>query len=141
MGKYSARETRQPLKDKDRGPHAVWRGIGCLMILLIPILSIALGVVTIDIMIAREWSIPYPLVSKPAMPDFVFKLSILRLITAPIRQIDHFYGYAAAGLTYMIAIGGLMSFVYALVYRAVGPARYGPFDAPPPKIKTKRYTR
>jgi hypothetical protein len=35
-----------------------------------------------------------------------------------------------------------MSFVYALVYRFVGPPAYGPMDAPPPRgVRLKRYKR
>ena len=41
----------------------------------------------------------------------------------------------------MLLIGGVISVIYALMYRFIGPSRYGPTDAPPPKIKTKRYTR
>jgi len=111
------------------------------MIILIPILSIALGVVTINYGIEKEMRIPFQLLGKPTMPDVVYKVTILRQLTYPIRQIDNFYGIAAVAIVYMIVIGGLISVLYAFVYSMIGPSRYGPFDAPPPKIKTKRYTR
>jgi len=141
MGKYSARVSRRPLKEINQGPHAIWRGIGCLMILLIPILSIALGYETIQFGIEKEWPIPYQLLGRPAMPEWVYDVSLLRQLTAPIRSTYHFYGYTVASFLYMMIIGGIISVIYAAVYRLMGPPRYGPFDAPPPKIKTKRYTR
>lgn len=141
MGKYTARQSRQPISEVDKSPHAVWRGIGCLMMILIPILSIALGYETINFGIGKKWTIPYQLLGSPSMPDLIYDVRILRQLTFPIRQIENFYGYALASVIYMIIIGGIISVIYAAVYRAVGPSRYGPFDAPPPKIKTTRYKR
>jgi hypothetical protein len=43
---------------------------------------------------------------------------------------------------YTLFIGGLMSLIYALIYRAFGPPKYGPQDAPPIRAKkVKKYTR
>jgi hypothetical protein len=142
MGKYSARDSgRKAISDVDKSPHAIWRGIGCLMLLLMPILSIALGVETVDYGIKSKWPFPYQLMGLPGMPDWVYKIQIFRQLTLPIRQIENFYAYAAVSILYMAVISAGISVVYAIVYRMVGPARYGPFDAPPPTIKTKKYTR
>jgi hypothetical protein len=141
MGKYSARENRRPVAELERKPHPIWRGIGCLMIILVPILSIALGYETIRYGFEHDWPIPYQLLGWPTMPDWAYKVTIIRQITAPVRETQHFYAYATASLLYMIIIGGVISVVYAAVFQMMGPPRYGPFDAPPPKIKTKRYTR
>jgi hypothetical protein len=141
MGRYSARENRKPLSDVDKGPHPVWRGIGCLMILIIPILSIALAYETFNFAIEQKWRIPYQLLGTPRLPDIFYDVSILRQLSFPIRQIENFYGYTMMSILYMIVLGGLISLIYAVVYRLMGPARYGPFDAPPPTIKTKRYKR
>jgi len=141
MGKHSTMASRKPLKEIDRSPHAVWRGIGCLMIILIPVLSVALGYETINYGIEKKWVIPYQLLGTPRLPDIFYDVPILIQLSFPVRRIENFYGYAMAAVAYMIVVGGFISVVYALVYRVMGPPRYGPFDAPPPKIKTKRYTR
>jgi len=141
MGKHTSMVRRKPLKEADRGPHAIWRGIGCLMILLIPILSIALGYETVQYGIKAEWPIPYQLLGTPKLPDMFYDVRILRQLSLPVRRTEHFFAYATFSIGYMVVIGGLISVVYAFIYRMVGPARYGPFDAPPPKIKTKKYTR
>jgi ABC-type xylose transport system permease subunit len=45
----------------------------------------------------------------------------------------------AIGIT--VVIGGVMSVLYGYIYTIFGPPRYGPTDAPPPKVKAKRYKR
>ena len=141
MGKHTSVSSRKPLKEIDRTPHAVWRGIGCLMILLMPIISMALAYETINYGLEKKWPIPHQLLGFPKMPQIFYDVPVLRQLTYPIRQIDDFYAYALATLVYMMVVGGVISVLYALVYSVIGPPRYGPFDAPPPKIKTKRYTR
>lgn len=141
MGRYSARENRKPLSEQSQGTHPVWRGIGCLMILIMPILSVALAYETINYGLQHEWLIPHQLLGPPRLPQIFYDVSFLRQLSFPVRQTENFYGYALATSLYLILIGGFISVLYAIVYRLMGPARYGPFDAPPPKIKTKRYTR
>ncbi len=40
MGKYRSSATRRQ-KPADQGPHVIWRGLGCLMIVIIPVISFA----------------------------------------------------------------------------------------------------
>jgi hypothetical protein len=40
-----------------------------------------------------------------------------------------------------IVIGGIMSILYGYLYSIFGPPRYGPQDAPPMRVKVKRYKR
>jgi hypothetical protein len=141
MGKHTSMARRKPLKEVNKAPHAIWRGIGCLMILLIPILSIALAYETVQYGLEAEWPIPHALLGNPRLPSIFYDVRILSQLSLPVRQIEHFYAYLAFSTLYMVVIGGFISVIYAFVYQMVGPARYGPFDAPPPKIKTKRYTR
>jgi hypothetical protein len=140
MGKYrtNSRIAQKPLPE---GPHVIWRGIGCLMMIIIPAMSIAIAYELINYGLENGWSIPYQLLGKPQMPDWVYKSNGLLTILSPIMSTEHFYAYLALSVVLMIIIGGIISMTYAFVYRAVGPARYGPLDAPPPKIKTKKYTR
>jgi hypothetical protein len=62
-------------------------------------------------------------------------------ILRPVTNTQHFYAKAAASLIYVTLLGGLSSFGYSVVYRMIGPSRYGPLDAPPPKVKAKPYKR
>ncbi len=140
MGKYRS-SSRIRTAPKTDGPHAIWRGIGCFMMLIIPAISIAAGFETIKYGVEQRWPFPYQLMGTPRLPDIFYKSDGIMLIFSPIIGIKNFYAIAAASLIFMIFLGGIISLVYALVYRFTGPSRYGPTDAPPPKIKTKKYTR
>ncbi|RJP52545.1 MAG: hypothetical protein C4557_06105 [Anaerolineaceae bacterium] len=140
MGKYSS-SARKRVTPKTERPHAVWRGIGCLMMLIIPAISIAAGYETVRYGLDHNWAIPYQLLGYPTMPDIVYKSSGLLLILRPVMNTNHFLAYAAFSLAYMILIGGVISFAYALIYRMVGPSRYGPLDVAAPKVKVKKYKR
>jgi hypothetical protein len=140
MGKYSS-SARRPPTPKSQGPHDIWRGIGCLMMLIIPVISMAAGYATVNLAIVNRWPIPYQLLGAPRLPDFFYKSGGLLMVFGPLTRIQNLYSYIVTGILYIILIGGVISVVYAVIYRMVGPSRYGPTDAPPPKIKTKRYTR
>lgn len=141
MGKYTSFTPQRPLKSKSDGPHEIWRGIGCLMMIIVPVISFAFGVTLIKYGITHGWSIPYQLLGLPTLPDFVFRSSGLVAIVSPIARIENLYAYLTAGGIIMILLSGLISMLYAFVYRFFGPPRWGPLDEPPPRIKTKRYTR
>ncbi len=139
MGKYSSVKKREVVREKT--PHAVWRGIGCMMFFLIPALSIAVGVELINYGIDNKWRMPYQLFGYPAMPEF-FRLSdALWAATGPIRVINNFYAYAAASLVVMFVLGSIISVIYSVVFQIMGPARYGPTDVPPIKIKGTKKSR
>ena len=140
MGKYRS-SSRIRTAPKSDGPHPIWRGIGCFMMLLIPAISIASGSAVVNYGINHSWPFPYQLMGLPRLPDLFYKSNGLMIILSPIVSINNFYAIATASIIFMIFLGGLISLVYAVVYSATGPSRYGPTDAPPPKIKTKRYTR
>jgi len=139
MGKYRSssrvRSTAPP-----KGPHAIWRGIGCFMMLLIPVISIAAAKATIDFGVGR-WPIPVELLGVPRPPDFFYKSSGLMTIFSLVTGWNNFYAIATASIIYMIPISSVISLIYGIVYNVTGPSRYGPTDEPPPKIKTKKYTR
>lgn len=139
MGKYrSVAKVNIPKSD---GPHVIWRGIGCLLMIFIPLISIAAGVETVKYGLAHGWAIPYELLGRPALPGFFYQSSGLLILFGPLTRIDNFYAYLAFSVLFTVALGGLISLVYAFAYRFVAPPRYGPLDEPPPRIKTKKYTR
>jgi len=140
MGKYSS-SSRQAPKPKREETHIIWRGIGCLMMIIIPAISIASAIEIINYGLAHNWAIPYQLLGYITLPDIFYKSSGLMIIFGPLTRIPNLYAYAGTSLLFIVLLGGTISVIYAAVYRMVGPSRWGPTDAPPPKIKTKRYTR
>jgi len=112
------------------------------MILIIPAISIAASSLTVNYLSSPGFRIiPRQLLGKPRLPDFVYKSDGLVTIFTPITTIEDFYAIAVVSFFYMLIIGGVISVIYAAVYSAVGPSRYGPTDAPPPKIKVVKKSR
>jgi hypothetical protein len=140
MGKYKSSAVKKERFQSD-GPHVVWRGIGCITMLIIPAISIAAGIETVKYALTNGWAVPYELLGFISLPEIFKKSTGLWTIFGPLTRINHLYAYVVASILYMIAIGGVISVIYAIAYRIIGPSRYGPLDIPPPKVKTKKYTR
>jgi len=141
MTKYTNASQRRRSGPKQPEIHAVWRGIGCLLILIVPTISFFLGIASIQLAVDQNWPLPYQLMGYPVMPDLLWKLAGLTPILGFIQSQNNLYAILMVTLVYVVFFSALVSFIYAFVYRYVGPARYGPQDAPPPKVKVKRYTR
>lgn len=140
MTKYTVASQRR-LRTREAQTHAVWRGIGCLLALIIPLMSWVLAVITVQAAVAGNWPVPYQLMGYPIMPLALWKVPGLVPVLAFIQTQQNLYAILAVTLSYVILAGGVMSVVYAIVYRFVGPSRYGPYDAPPPRIRVGRYKR
>jgi hypothetical protein len=140
MGKYRSSATRRQ-KPVDTGPHVIWRGLGCLMMIIIPVISYAAATLTVDYGLSHNWTIPYQLLGTPRLPSVFYDVDILWMVFGPLTKIQNLYAYLGIGILYMITLSGMISVIYAFVYRILGPSRWGPMDMPPPKFKTKKYTR
>lgn len=140
MSKYRSNSVKV-VKERSKQPHYLWRGIGCVMMLVIPAMSAAIAYEVINYGLDHNWPIPFQLLGTPRYPDLFYSSSGMMIILSPITAIRNFYAYAVGTLIIMILLGGFMSLIYAFVYRMVGPAQYSPLDAPPPNVKVKRYKR
>lgn len=139
MGRHSVQQTAR--KEAPKGPHPVWNGLGCLMLVVVPAISIALSVVVLQVIQANKWPFPYQLLGYPSFPDFLYSTKGLSQLFGTIDNIQNLYAYIVLSLIIMMIVGGILSFAYALTYRFVGPSKYGPTDAPPVKLKITKKQR
>lgn len=139
MSRYSARQ-KQTVAEAPQ-IHAIWRGIGCLLALIIPAISWVLAAFTMQYALDSGLPVPYQLVGYPVMPQVLWKVPYMPPVLTFIQGQPNLYGVIVLWVIYMLILGGIMSFAYAFTYRFVGPPRYGPLDAPPPKISIQRYKR
>lgn len=140
MGRYTSASHKRPVPNPER-PHAVWRGIGCLIILIVPIISCAAGYITMQVAIDNRWPLPYPLMGYPVVPALFWKVGALIPLWVFIQSQNNLYLLIAFTIAFIAVLGILVSITYAITYRFVAPPRYGPLDEPPPNIKVKRYKR
>ncbi len=140
MTKYTVASARRPANVQPE-VHPIWRGIGCIMMVVIPLISFGLAVFTVNLAVAQDWPMPYQLMGYPVMPTLLMKSDALVPIMMFIQGQQNLYAILLLTVAYIVVLGAIVAAVYSFVYRFVGPPRYGPLDAPPEDIKVKRYKR
>jgi len=138
MGKH-VRQFREAPVEKDYTKSLAWRVLGLALMFLTPALSIIGAIVTMNTSLA--YILPPELFGYPQLPDVLFSTDGLATIFSPIANTENLYAIIFVSVIYMMLLGGVISLVYAIIYRIVNPRKYGPLDAPPPKYKAKKYTR
>ncbi len=122
MTKYSNFQTRATPQEREKKPHAIWRGIGFVMMLIIPVMSWFGSVLLVQYNLQYGWyRIPSDLISKVIEPYLYVKIIITIVL--------------------MIILFGGYSMIAFLIYRFFGPPRYGPMDVPPVAYRGKQYKR
>jgi hypothetical protein len=117
MGNYQQYQSRRS-NPKPGSVHPVWRGIGCFLMLLIPIMSYAAAELLIEQNNSARW------VAVPA--------ELARTVPLPVLgDMPHFYATLAVMILLMVLGFSLLTVVFAVFWGAVGPPRYGPLDARP----------
>jgi|SRR5215212_142825 len=140
MGKYSS-HVRRPEKPRSVGVHPVMRGIGCIMIILVPILAYGSAVLLVNYGFSRGWPIPPDWYGPPTIHPLLLKLQGLTPVWNFLRLQNNLIANVVFAVAITVVIGGIMSIIYGYIYTLFGPPRYGPTDAPPIRIKVKRYKR
>jgi hypothetical protein len=136
MSKYIQYRQARP---KPRGIHPIWRGIGCLMMLIIPALSFGAAMLTVDAIWTR---LPYWMLAPVYLPLFMYNyLPDLTRLLAPVLAKERLVAYLIFTLFLIIFMSGILSVAYAILYKIIGPSPYSPVDAPPPKHRAKPYKR
>ena len=139
MGKYTKYARRLPPRSSEA--HPVWRGIGCILILIIPLLSYASATLLVDYSLNQGWLIPAEWLGYIKFPDWVWKIPILASIASPIASYNNLKAVLAFFVVILVLLVGIYSTFYAFIYRSLAPPRYSSVDAPPSGRRTKRYTR
>jgi hypothetical protein len=140
MGKYSVR-TNKPPAPKRNTVNPYMRGIGCLLMIVVPVFSFAVGDALADKgfgyqLIPREW---YGNIILP--PVIANSSPIVRSAANSLAGIPHLPATLVLTVGVMILLGGLMSVIFGWMYSLMAPSQYGPMDVPPPRVKTKKYKR
>ena len=132
---FSSQKYRKERQERPWVIHPIWRGIGCALILLIPIM--AWFAATLFLQTNKTLPISY-IFSKPITIPYSQVLEVDRII-AIFNQytVSHnlIVGQFFFTVVFMFIGFGILSLIYAVFFKAVGPSRYGPFDVPPDVMK------
>ena len=138
MGKYKSSVSERGIQPKQRPP--IWRGIGCLLIILVPVISYAAAELSLPFFL-NQGLVPRELLFTPRVPDWLWYAPMLAQIVQSLIGQYAFLAILILTFIYTLFIGTVISIFYAFMYRIISPKRYGPLDAPPPRIKVKKYKR
>lgn len=139
MSKYRSFEKQMPPRRKD--PHPIWRGIGCLIMLILPTLSFGISTILVQIAPSMGVYLPVELLGLPVMPELLFKVPGLVGILYWIQSQNNLYAILLFTFVVTVVLAGIIGLLYAFMYRIMGPPRYTGYDAPPTNIKVKKYKR
>ena len=140
MGKYTTYKHTPP-KPRNLGVHPVMRGIGCIMMIVVPLLSYGIALFLIDYGIRNGWPLPPSWLQPLNIHPLLLRLRGLDPVWNFLLRQDNLIAILVFTIGITIVIGGLMSVLYGYIYSLFGPPQYGPQDAPPIRVKVKRYKR
>ena len=128
MAKYEKYSARSRMSGRPWKIHPIWRGIGCLMLIVIPIMAYAGAVMLVQANAEQGW-LPMP-------------RDLLQTVTLPVLgNFKQFYAIAIVWVLLMIIGFGVITLVYSIIYSALGPPRLGPLDAPPVRTSPAKKKR
>lgn len=118
MAKYSSYNRRTPLDERPWTIHPIWRGIGCVLMLLIPIMAYAGAILLVQANLKAGW-VPLP-------------AQFTRTVNFPyIGNIEHLLANLIVAVLLSFIGFALMSFLYSILFRIMNPDPDGPMDAKP----------
>jgi len=75
MGKYSS-YSRPQQPPRPKGVHPIMRGIGCIMIVVVPILAYGISALLVNYGVARGWPIPKEWLGLPTIHPFLWECKV-----------------------------------------------------------------
>jgi len=118
MTKYNQFSPRSHAPKRPWTVHPVWRGIGCLMMIIIPVLSYAGAVLIVQENVKQGW-LPVP-------------AEFSRTIAVPfVGNVEYLFANLLVTIVLSLIGFGIFTSLYSLMYSMLGPSQYGPLDSPP----------
>ena len=118
----------------------IWRGIGCILMVIVPVISYVMMVIFTPVIKATNL-VPSELLGHVKFPAWVLKSPILSDVTFFIGGINDLWFKLIAFFVILLLLTTIFSLLYTMVFQLVGPPRYTDKDAPPSKYKAKEYKR
>lgn len=129
MGKYGKLSRQVPPPRRPWAVHPIWRGIGCLIVVIGPFIAIAAAHLVLDMNMERGWyPIPAEFTASYTLPGIGY-------------TINHFFADLILAGVFLLIGFAIMMIVYSIIYSVMGPPRYGPLDSPPMRESGKYHRR
>jgi hypothetical protein len=140
MGRYTSYQKQQG-PDRRGEIHPVMRGIGCVLMVIVPFLSYGAASLLVDYGIKKGWPIPPTWLGNPHIYPLLLKAKGLQPVWNYVSSQTNLAANLFFALAIAVVVFGVISIIYGTLFRMIGPPQYGPTDAPPIRKKVKRYKR
>lgn len=141
MGKHSSYQRHQARIQRGQ-VHPVMRGIGCILMAIVPLISYGSAVLLVNYGVGKGWPIPPNWLGTPTFPSLLWSLAGLRVPLGYLQAQTNLMANLFFAVAIAVLIFGILSTVYGYMFKLLGPPQYGPTDAPPVRgVKLKRYKR
>lgn len=139
MGKYRSSVKGQSAPSRNV-VNPYMRGIGCFLILIVPIFSYVAGFELAKLRFGIQ-VLPVTWYGYMSFPPEVYNLRGLSVVAQYLSTIEFLPATLALAVSVAVAVGGILSIVFGYMYSIFAPSKHGPFDVPAPRVKTKKYKR
>ncbi|HTX91473.1 MAG TPA: hypothetical protein VMC09_09665 [Anaerolineales bacterium] len=137
MGKYN----KYQQKSKERpGMNPIWRGIGCLLIVIVPLLSYGLTALIIPPLLASG-IVPYQILGRVQFPQWAYRTIVIRDFANFVSSLDNLWLWVIGIFVILVLLTGIFSILYSAIFQIIGPPRYTSQDAVPTRHKGREYKR
>jgi hypothetical protein len=140
MSKYQSFQKHKELPAR-RDVHPVWRGIGCLIMVILPVISWATAQLLLEFGKSQKWAFLYELSDYVRFPEWAYSTPYILILANYISSIPYLKALLMFSVLVLILLSGIFAFLNAILYRVVGPPRYTELDAPAPRVNVKRRSR
>ena len=139
MGNYRFTDDANQQKQLPAGQ----RGIGCALIILLPIFSYVAAIELLKIPDVKNffYRISPALFGAPNIPSLFWEVKAIIPFLRTVTTWTNLEANLLLGVVVLILLSGIFTVIYSFAYRAVAPSRYGGHDAPPSKRKAKKHSR
>ncbi len=85
--------------------------------------------------------VPTQLLFTPQIPAWLWYVPVLAQVVKFLFGRFAIFATLILTFVFILVLGGIFSVIYSLMYRMIAPPKYGPMDAPPSRVKIKKYKR
>lgn len=144
---YSMRQAQKP---RPWRIHPIWRGLGCVMIVLIPVIAFAISSLLVDYVTpVRALLDRVGILRAPVdlMGWTRYILIYIPEITSQVqgfvnalglKPVEYWWGKVMITMIISMILFAILSIIYSIIFTATGPGRYGPLDVPGKSYKKKK---
>ena len=116
MGRYTSYKKKEATIQRAQ-VHPVMRGIGCILMAIVPVISYGTAVLLVNYGITKGWPIPPTWLGRPTIPPLLLKLAGLRTILDFIAAQTNLMANIVFAIAVAVVIFGVMAMLYGFIFR------------------------